>query len=440
MATNGLKSFFPLIEQFTTQSEPAFCGISTLVIVLNALAIDPRKAWKGPWRWYEESMLNCCLDPEAIKETGITINDFRCLAICQGLAVQAVLVEDLIIPEEGDKGDKGNDQQNTNAKGVDKFRQAVKQACTATDGLEHVNSKDEYLVVSYSRKVVGQTGSGHFSPIAAYDSASDSVLILDTARFKYGAHWVSLPLLFEAMIPKDPDTGKSRGYILLSDIDGDIKQDSTAKSTSSPSLVLPSVLFRSHREQNPVRREFKDFLSEKKDDLDFDEVVSFWTKGGTDARFIWQMLEPQFTPFEEDEGAIEMIDSVGNLIHKLLDKVPHRPLPDACCNCRVNYSRTIDLTPREAIFVVYLAALAETKRKNLVMSFGTEEEATLEQTQLLAEAELVQYAIEMSDETFWAWLLQREIRLVSFKNISSNWKVESIVLCFFFSCSMLWLQ
>lgn len=32
-----------------------------------------------------------------------------------------------------------------------------------------------------------QTGQGHFSPVAAHDPISDSVLILDTARFKYGA-------------------------------------------------------------------------------------------------------------------------------------------------------------------------------------------------------------------------------------------------------------
>jgi Phytochelatin synthase len=37
---------------------------STLVISLNALAVDPRQIWKGPWRWYEESMLNCCIDLE----------------------------------------------------------------------------------------------------------------------------------------------------------------------------------------------------------------------------------------------------------------------------------------------------------------------------------------------------------------------------------------
>jgi hypothetical protein len=65
-AHGGLKSFFELMEHFLTQSEPAYCGISTLVMTLNALAVDPRVTWKGPWRWYEESMLNCCIDLELV--------------------------------------------------------------------------------------------------------------------------------------------------------------------------------------------------------------------------------------------------------------------------------------------------------------------------------------------------------------------------------------
>ena len=35
------KAFFPLVSQFRTQDEPSYCGISTLVMCLNALAVDP---------------------------------------------------------------------------------------------------------------------------------------------------------------------------------------------------------------------------------------------------------------------------------------------------------------------------------------------------------------------------------------------------------------
>ena len=98
------------------------------------------------------------------------------------------------------------------------FRDAVQKACVETNDDDSNDSHEDQmdvLVISYNRKVMNQTGSGHFSPIAAYDSDSDLVLILDTARFKYGAHWAKLPLVYEAMKSIDPDTGKSRGYSLM---------------------------------------------------------------------------------------------------------------------------------------------------------------------------------------------------------------------------------
>lgn len=50
------------------------------------------------------------------------------------------------------------------------------------------------------------------------------VLLLDVARFKYPPHWISLPLLYEAMKPHDVVTGKPRGYFLIA------KSDENARS------------------------------------------------------------------------------------------------------------------------------------------------------------------------------------------------------------------
>ena len=36
----GVEGYFALAEQFHTQAEPAFCGLGTMVVVLNALTID----------------------------------------------------------------------------------------------------------------------------------------------------------------------------------------------------------------------------------------------------------------------------------------------------------------------------------------------------------------------------------------------------------------
>lgn len=42
-----MEGFYKLISNFQTQSEPAYCGLASLAMVLNALAIDPRIKWKG---------------------------------------------------------------------------------------------------------------------------------------------------------------------------------------------------------------------------------------------------------------------------------------------------------------------------------------------------------------------------------------------------------
>jgi glutathione gamma-glutamylcysteinyltransferase len=65
---NGyMQSYFMLAEHYLTQDEPAFCGLSSLVMVLNALLIDPGRVWKAPWRWFHEAMLNCCEPLDVIK-------------------------------------------------------------------------------------------------------------------------------------------------------------------------------------------------------------------------------------------------------------------------------------------------------------------------------------------------------------------------------------
>jgi glutathione gamma-glutamylcysteinyltransferase len=55
-----MNGFFKLMEQFSMQDEPAFCGLTSLSMVLNSLSIDPRRTWKGAWRWFHEAMLDCC--------------------------------------------------------------------------------------------------------------------------------------------------------------------------------------------------------------------------------------------------------------------------------------------------------------------------------------------------------------------------------------------
>uniref|UniRef100_A0A7I4Y6Q0 glutathione gamma-glutamylcysteinyltransferase n=1 Tax=Haemonchus contortus TaxID=6289 RepID=A0A7I4Y6Q0_HAECO len=179
--------YFKLASQFRTQDEPAYCGPSTLVMVLNALEVDPGQVWKAPWRFYHESMLDCCVPLESIKKNGINLTQFVCLAICNRLHAEA----------------------HYGAENED-FLTGLRQ-----DLLESVRGEGRVIVASYDRSVLQQTGTGHFSPLAAFHTKSDRVLIMDVARFKYPPHWVELKQLQKAMCSIDPATGKPRGYIKL---------------------------------------------------------------------------------------------------------------------------------------------------------------------------------------------------------------------------------
>lgn len=74
LAEGNMDTYFLLAGQFLTQADPAFCGLATLCMILNALEVDPQRelstssvspskignesanesvapgVWKGPWR------------------------------------------------------------------------------------------------------------------------------------------------------------------------------------------------------------------------------------------------------------------------------------------------------------------------------------------------------------------------------------------------------
>lgn len=90
---------------------------------------------------------------------------------------------------------------------IESLRAAIEE-CSAQDS-------GKVVVVSYDRRGLKQTGSGHFSPIGGFHKEKDLVLILDTARFKLPPHWAPLDALWEAMKKIDPETNKPRGFMVL---------------------------------------------------------------------------------------------------------------------------------------------------------------------------------------------------------------------------------
>jgi hypothetical protein len=209
-----MSAYFNLAEHFSTQGHPSFCGLGSLTMALNALFVDPGRVWQGVWRWFDESMLDCCDPLEVVKLQGITVAKLSCLARCNGAKV-SVKYGDAITLEE--------------------FREDVKRVCSQSphhfkdshcakkqgseQGEEDHEHKAVVMIASYSRRILKQSGSGHFSPIGGFHTEKDMVLIMDVARFKYPPHWVPLKVLFDAFQPIDPDAGKCRGYMLLSATD-----------------------------------------------------------------------------------------------------------------------------------------------------------------------------------------------------------------------------
>lgn len=200
LAAEGMGGYFPLAEQFHTQSDPSFCGPGSLVVALNALGIDPERSWKGPWRWFAEDLLDCCATLAEIREHGLSIDQVACLARCNGADA---------------------DVQRADATSLTAWRAAL---ATAANG-------NGIVIASYDRAAMGQTGSGHFSPIGGYHAARDLALILDVARFKYPPHWVPAEQLWRAMHAPDPASGRARGWITLR------RQDQGSSPGSNKSFV-----------------------------------------------------------------------------------------------------------------------------------------------------------------------------------------------------------
>lgn len=188
LSSHTAESYWSLMEHFTNQSDPAYCGVTTLLIVLNSFGVDPNIRWRGGWRYYgDEDVLlgTCCIPHERIRRAGITLTEFARLAKCQGLDVTM--------------------KQPTTST-IKEFRENIQTILSSEDGT---------VVASFSRSALGQTGEGHFSPIAAYHEETDRVLVLDVARFKYAPYWVSISELYEAMALLDETTQEPRGWFVL---------------------------------------------------------------------------------------------------------------------------------------------------------------------------------------------------------------------------------
>jgi hypothetical protein len=186
------RAYAPMSMQFVTQKNQAFCGVASLVMVLNALDVPaPPTPDIEPFTTFtQDNVLGDRTEPvlkrEVLMQQGMTLDQFADLLRSYAVAAEV---------------------RHANDSSVDGFRTAASRQLAAPD---------RYVVVNYLRSAIGQERGGHLSPLGAYDAASDRFLILDVSRYKYPPVWVKTADLFAAMDTVDRDNaGRRRGFVLI---------------------------------------------------------------------------------------------------------------------------------------------------------------------------------------------------------------------------------
>lgn len=185
--------FWNLSIQFVTQVNQAYCGVASMVMVLNSLGIPaPEAPQYAPYHvftqenFFDNPATRQVLSPDVVAQQGMTLDELERLLSSYSVHVQVYHSADTSL--------------------------AVFRAKVA----ENLKQPGNFVIVNYLRSAIGQERGGHISPIAAYDQQSDRFLILDVARYKYPPVWVEAEDLWRAMATTDSTSGKSRGFVLVS--------------------------------------------------------------------------------------------------------------------------------------------------------------------------------------------------------------------------------
>ncbi len=171
-----------LVSHFQAQQYLSYCGVATGVMTVNALRSDANVDQDD---WFDEGVSEHRTQWDTFFG-GMTLSEFAGMLRARGLAAQ---------------------HHHATAASPDAFRRVVK---------DNTSNPADLLIVNYSRKMLEQKGWGHFSPVAAYHEETDRVLILDVGAHKYEPSWVKLGALWTAMVTRDSDSGKNRGYVIAS--------------------------------------------------------------------------------------------------------------------------------------------------------------------------------------------------------------------------------
>lgn len=184
------QDYLPLSIHFETQQNQAFCGVASMVMVLNALGIEaPDAPEYGRQMFTQDNIFNAKTDEVITQETiarqGMTLEELGAFLTRYSLNTEVYHGGDL---------------------SLEKFRQLV---------VDNLQQRENFVLVNYLRKSIEQELGGHISPVAAYHQQSDRFLILDVARYKYPPVWVTAEDLWNATRTVDSVSAKTRGLVLV---------------------------------------------------------------------------------------------------------------------------------------------------------------------------------------------------------------------------------
>ena len=218
--------FYQLVQFYVPQENPLYCGVASSVIVLNALRkphgritsqkvseVQFPKVWGSriaPFDLYTQQNFftkktNRVKQAKVIGLKNITpenTNDKS--AFDPGLSLTQLAG---VLKAHGLSIKKYH--ANSAAEfGVSEFRKSLKKV---------LKDKNRFLLANWKRQIIGDrtSGGGHISPIAAYDEATDSILVLDVASHKVPWYWAPVEQFYAEMHTKDGN--KYRGYLIVSE-------------------------------------------------------------------------------------------------------------------------------------------------------------------------------------------------------------------------------
>ena len=211
--------FFPLSNHFVSQDNKIFCGPVSSAIVLNALRLgrkqglpeDRQSIAENERAWLPEGF-----NPFFGKYTPGNVLNARTKSRVEVLGKPIEIAGKL-------RSDYGLQlRQLAGVLRAHGLAVTVRAVDEAADGetirreiARNLATGDDYVLVNYARKALGQKGGGHISPLGAYDATSDSFLIMDVNPNRAPWVWVGSADLVAAM--RTFDTVENRGYLLISE-------------------------------------------------------------------------------------------------------------------------------------------------------------------------------------------------------------------------------